>query len=160
MVVCYGRRVFRRLLFPIVFLLWLPPWPQAIVSRVVSSLQQSSAWATYILLQLVGMPVAKNGVILSIPGFNLEIAQECSSIRSSMILIITSIVLVYLFLDSAWRRGLVLLAVFPLTFLKNALRIFALSVLAVYVDPEIFSGRFHKQGGAVFFWLLSGPCCC
>ena len=150
---CFGRNVFRLLLFPIFFLFWVVPWPEFFLSRVVVALQQASASLTYFLFGLFGVPVGKNGVILSIPGLDVEVAKECSSIRSSVILLITSMVFAFLFLRSSWRRGLVILIAIPLSVAKNAVRIFVLSLLGTHVDPGFLTGRLHKQGGVVFFSL-------
>jgi exosortase len=160
-VLCFGRRVFHVLLFPLLFLLWGVPWPEIVVSSVVIALQQASAFLTYLLFEFVGVPVAKDGVVLSIPGLSIEVAKECSSIRSSLILLITSMVLTHLLLRSPWRRWLVILLTIPLSVVKNAVRIFTLSILATHVDPSFLTGRLHRQGGIVFFslsvialWLL------
>jgi exosortase len=158
---CLGRRVFHVLLFPLLFLLWGVPWPEIVVSRVIIALQQASAFLTYLLFEFVGVPVAKDGVVLSIPGLSIEVAKECSSVRSSLILVITSMVLTHLLLRSPWRRWLVILLTIPLSVVKNAVRIFTLSILATHVDPSFLTGRLHRQGGIVFFslsvialWLL------
>jgi exosortase len=160
-VLCFGRRVFNLLLFPLLFLFWVAPWPDFFLSRVVVALQQASATLTCFMFEAVGVPVAKNGVILSIPRLDIEVAKECSSMRSSLILIITSMVLAHLMLRSTWRRWLVIVLTIPLSVLKNAVRIFTLSMLATHVDPSFLTGRLHRQGGIIFFslsiialWLL------
>jgi exosortase len=150
---CFGRRVFHVLLFPIMFLLWLVPWPELFLSRVVTGLQQASASLAYFVFQLSGVPVGKDGVVLSIPGLSIEVASECSSIRSSIILVITSMVLVHVLLRSGLRRWLVIVLTLPLSVAKNAVRIFTLSILATHVDPSFLTGRLHRQGGIVFFSL-------
>jgi exosortase len=160
-VLCFGRQVFGRLLFPILFLFLVVPWPEFVLSRAVSALQQASASLTYLMFECLGVPVAKAGVVLSIPGLSIEVAKECSSIRSSLILVITGLVLTHLLLRSAWRRWLIILVTIPLSVGKNAVRIFTLSILATHVDPSFVTGRLHRQGGIVFFslslialWLL------
>jgi exosortase len=160
-VLCFGRRVFDLLLFPILFLFWVVPWPEFVLSRVVLALQQASASLTYFMFESVGVPVGRNGMILSIPGLDIEVAKECSGIRSTLILLITSMVLTFMFVRSSWRKGIVILAAIPLSIAKNAVRIFTLSVLATCVDRGFLAGRLHKQGGVLFFslavialWLL------
>jgi exosortase len=160
-VMCFGRRVFRLVLFPILFLFWVVPWPEFFLSRVVIALQQASATLTYIMFEALRVPVRKNGVILSIPGLDIEVAKECSSIRSSLILVITSMLLAHLLLRSAWRRRLVILLTIPLSVAKNAVRIVTLSMLGTHVDASFLTGRLHHQGGVIFFsfsviclWLL------
>ena len=152
-VLCFGTRVFQALKFPMLFLFWLVPLPDLVLGRIVAALQQTSASLTYLMFVSAGVPVGKDGVVLSIPGLSIEVAKECSSIRSSLILFITSMVLADLLLRSAWRKGLVILLTIPLSVAKNAVRIFTLSMLATHVDPGFLTGRLHRQGGVVFFSL-------
>jgi exosortase len=105
------------------------------------------------MFEVLGVPVGKNGVVLSIPSLDIEVAKECSSIRSSVILLITSLLLASIFVRSAWRRALVVLLTIPLSIAKNAVRIFTLSLLGTRVDPGFLTGRLHKEGGIVFFSL-------
>jgi len=63
-------------------------------------------------------------------------------------------VLAHLLLRSAWGKGLVILAAIPLSIAKNGFRIFTLSMLAVYVDPNYLHGWLHHQGGIVFFLVF------
>ena len=150
---CFGNGLFRRCLFPLCFLLWLVPVPHSVLNYVVSFLQHGSASAARMLFTAVGVPVSQDGVQLSIPGLTVEVADECSSIRSSLMLLVTTMVLAHLMLRSAWGKVVVVLAAIPLCLAKNGLRIFALSMLTVYVDPGYLHGRLHHNGGIVFFLL-------
>jgi len=98
--------------------------------------------------------VTQDGVRLTIPGLTLEVAEECSSIRSSLMLLVTTMVLAHLLLRSAWGKGVVILAAIPLSIAKNGVRIFTLSMLTVYVDPGFMHGGLHHQGGIVFFLVF------
>jgi exosortase len=102
------------------------------------------------------MPVAQKGMLLHIPGLTLEVAPECSSIRSSMMLVVTTMVLAHLLLRSPWKKTFIVLAAIPISVAKNGLRIFALGFLATRVDPSFLTGRLHRQGGFVFFLIAMG----
>jgi exosortase len=156
---CFGIGAFRTMLFPLLFLFWLVPLPAFALDRIVSLLQHYSASLTRLLFVAAGVPVSLDGVVLSIPGLDLEVAKECSSIRSSLMLMVTSMVLAHLFLRSPWRQGVVMVAAIPLSVVKNAVRIFTLSMLATHVDPGFLTGRLHHQGGIVFFLLTLGAIC-
>jgi exosortase len=150
---CFGGRIFQTCIFPLCFLLWLIPIPNIALNHVVYFLQQGSASAARFLFTIAGIPVSQDGAVVAIPGLTLEIAKECSSIRSSLMLVVTTMVMAHLLLRSIWGKALVILATIPLSIAKNGLRIFILSVLAVYVDPGFLKGRLHHQGGIVFFLL-------
>jgi exosortase len=148
---CFGARISFRLLFPLCFLFLLVPLPEAVLDRTVFFLQQESAYATRLLFAAAGVPVIRNGMFISIPGVTVEVARECSSIRSSLMLLVTTLVLAHLFLRSFWRKTLLVIAAIPLSIAKNAIRIFTLSMLGVHVDPGFLHGSLHKKGGVVFF---------
>ena len=149
-VACFGGRVFRACVFPLFFLLWLIPMPEIALNHIVALLQIGTASLTRLMLATVGVPVVQDGTILTIPGLRLEIAQECSSIRSSMMLIVSSMVMSYVLLRSYWGRGVVILAALPLAIFKNGLRVFTLAVLGAYVNPEVLNSPLHHQGGVLF----------
>jgi len=150
-VCCFGVRLFRRCAFPLLFLLWLVPMPDFVVNHVVELLQQGTAACVRILFTAVGVPVAQDGVALTIPGLTVAVAEECSSIRSSMMLVVSSMVMSYLLLRSYWGRALVMLAALPLCVAKNGLRVFTLALLGAYIDRGYLTGSLHHQGGALFF---------
>ena len=152
-VCCFGARISRMCVFPLCFLLWLVPVPEFALNRMVGFLQQGSASSAHLLFAIARVPVAQDGVVLSIPGLTLEVAKECSSIRSSMILLVTSMVLAQLLLRTVWGKALVTLAAIPFSIAKNGLRIFTLSMLGIYVDPGFLNGQLHHHGGIVFFLL-------
>ena len=158
---CYGPTAFRRATFPLCFLVLMTPLPDTLRNRVIVFLQYGSAVVTDWFFSLARIPYSRDGVIIVLPSVTIEIAQECSGIRSSLILVIGGLVLGHLFLRKMWTRAVMIGLLVPLTIAKNGLRIFALSTLGMYVDPSFLSGRLHRQGGIVFFaisfvalWLL------
>src|SRR5438128_238181 len=152
-VACFGARTARTLLFPLVFLFWMVPIPSFVLNKVVEFLQAESAAAARLIFSLIGVPVSQQGFVLSIPGVNIEVAQECSSIRSSAMLLVASMVLAQVSLRFPWSKALVIAATVPLSIAKNALRIVTLSMLGTRVDPGFLTGRLHHQGGIVFFMI-------
>ena len=152
-VVCFGARISRLFFFPLVFLFWMVPIPSFLLNKVVEFLQGGSALASRLMFSLIGVPVSQQGFVLSIPGLNIEVARECSSIRSSMMLLVASMVLAQVSLRSPWCKALVIAAAVPLSIAKNGLRIVTLSMLGTRGDPRFLSGRLHHQGGIVFFLI-------
>ena len=152
-VFCYGTHAFRTGMFPLLFLLLMTPLPDAVLERFISMLQNGSAVATCWLYSVAHIPYVRHGMVIALPKIEIYIAGECSGIRSTMVLLLCSIVLGHLYLKSPWTKTLLVLAVFPITVAKNGLRIFVLTTLGMYVDPSFLSGRLHHQGGFIFFGL-------
>jgi exosortase len=150
-VICFGVRTFRQFLFPLCFLFLMVPVPDFVLKWIVEFLQQQSAVAARVMFRAAGVPVAQDGVVLTIPGLEIEVARECSSIRSSLMLIVTTLVLAHLFLRSWWRKVVLVATAIPLSVAKNGLRIFTIGELGTRVDPGYLNGKFHHNGGIVFF---------
>jgi exosortase len=153
---CFGTGAFRRALFPLCFLFGMVPLPIFLMDLVIVLLQQGSAVCAHFLFAVAGVPVTREGLFLQIPRLTIEVARECSSIRSSSMLLVTTMVLAQLLLRSPWRKALVIAAAIPLSVAKNGLRIFVIAMLATRVDPSFLTGRLHHQGGIVFFLIALG----
>lgn len=153
-VLCMGVPASRELRFPLLFLFWLVPLPEFLLTRIENLLQQSSAFAAALFFHSAGVQVIRDGVWLSIPGLDLEVANECSSIRSSLILVVSTMLLAHLLLRTHWRKALVVLLALPLSVAKNGLRIFTIGILGTRVDESFLTGRLHHDGG-VFFFLFA-----
>ena len=149
----YGPYSFKAALFPLLFLFFAVPIPTAVLDGVIAILQRGSAEMAFVLLRLTGTPVFHDGVILTLPGLVVEVAPQCSGIRSGITLFIVSVLANHLLLSSWWKRSAFILATIPVLFLKNAIRIAALSLLAVHVDRRILDSQLHQEGGILFLML-------
>jgi len=147
----YGGKAVWTGLFPLGFLILMTPLPDAWRERVIVFLQHGSAVISDWFFNAANIPYTREGVIIVLPSVTIEIAQECSGIRSSLILFIAGLVLGHLFLRKIHSKIILVLLLVPLTIIKNAFRIFSLSTLGMYVNPSFLSGRLHHQGGIVFF---------
>jgi exosortase len=150
-VACYGMPAFRGARFALLFLLLMVPLPDAVMHRSIVALQNGSADVTCWFFRMAHIPYVREGTVLQLPKVEIYIAEECSGIRSTLVLLLSSLVLGHLYLRSWWSRVLLVLAVIPITIAKNGLRIFTLSTLGMYVDPSFLTGRLHHQGGFIFF---------
>ncbi len=147
----YGKTALRRAAFPMILLLVAIPFPDSLVQRIISLLQAQSASLSATLFSLIGIPVFKQGFLLTVPGVTIEVARECSGINSSIALVLTMLLVARQSITSSWRRVLFVAATIPLSILKNAIRITTLTVLALRVDPSFLTGKLHHQGGFVFY---------
>lgn len=147
---CYGARALRAAMFPLLFLVLMIPLPEPLLNGFVAALQRGSADVAYAIFRLVGAPVLRDGFVFSLPGVNIEVAAECSGIRSCEALLIVCLLAGHYFLRSSARKLVFLLAVVPVAIIKNAIRIATISLLSVYVDRGFLTGRLHHDGGVPF----------
>jgi exosortase len=149
----FGRDAFRAALFPLAFLCFTVPIPSFVIDGVTQFLKAGSTEVVAWLFTLTGTPFYRDGYVFALPTAVIEIADECSGIRSSIGLMLTGFLACNTFLQRGWTRAVLLGAVLPMTVLKNGIRIASLSLLAMYVDPEFLTGQLHHEGGIVFFVL-------
>lgn len=147
---CFGLAAVRAAAFPLAFLLLMAPMPELLMHKAEVALQHGSADVTQALMKLTGMTFFREGLTFALPGFNIEVARECSGIRSSTVFWITAAAASYLFLKSSWSRLALIILTVPILIFKNAVRITTLSWLGVNVTQDVLHGDLHRQGGVPF----------
>lgn len=143
--------------FPMAFLLFLIPPPDAMVIWLEDALVVASADVSAWMIGATGTPMVRNGTIFALPTIVLEVARECSGIRSTWVLFIVSLVAGHMLLESPWRRLALVLFVIPLGILRNGFRILTIALLCVHVGPHMVDSFIHHRGGPIFFVLSLGP---
>lgn len=156
-ILCFGWSTIRVLACPAVLLLFLIPFPTVVKNGLEAFLQHSSAEAAYWLFQLTNVPVHRDGVTFALPGITIEVAEECSGIRSSFVLFVTGLIAGGMFLSNPWHRFWFSLVTIPLGIIRNGLRVLTIGLLCVYVDPGMIHSFIHRRGGPVFFALSLIP---
>ncbi len=149
----FGKAAVKSAYFSFLFLFLTVPLPNFLLERIISLLQAGSAEITEVLFNLTGVPVLRDGLVFHLARVNIEVARECSGIRSTIALFILALPVVHYSLHSLWRKLFFLTCAFFMMILKNGIRIVTLSLLAMYVDPSFLSGTLHRDGGIVFFLL-------
>jgi exosortase len=149
----FGKAAFRAACFPLLFLFLMVPLPRILLDHVIYALQAGSAWITGIFFDLLGVPSLREGFVFHLARVNIEIAKECSGIRSSVVLLILALVVAHFLLRSFWRKTLFIACGLFMMVLKNGIRIATLTLLSMYVDPGFLYGRLHHEGGIIFFLL-------
>jgi exosortase len=147
----YGTRAAKTAMFPLAFLIFMVPLPQAALDSVTRFLQYWSTETAWQIFNLVGAPVQRDGYFFHLPGLTVEVAKQCSGIRSSMALFISGVLAAHLFLRTWPAKGALIAVVVPIAVLKNGLRITALTLSGYYIDERMLYGSLHTNGGMLFF---------
>jgi exosortase len=152
-ILLYGIQAYRTALFPLLFLIFIVPIPTALMDNIIYFLQVGSTEFTNLLFLFSGVPFLRDGFVFHLPNVSVEVAKECSGIRSSMAIFIVAILAGYMFLKSYWKIIFLVICAVLIAMFKNGIRILTLSLLGNYVDPRILSSSLHKEGGTPFFIL-------
>lgn len=155
--VLFGAKAIRAQIFAILFILLITPFPVAVRESIQIFFQHTSAEAAYWGIKLIGVPIFREGLIFEMPTISMEVAPQCSGLRSSLVLFITSLVASYLFLKSPWKRAVFVSLFIPIGIIRNAIRITVLAWQCYYIDPAMIDGWFHRQGGQPLFAVTLIP---
>jgi exosortase len=147
----YGIDFFKYLAFPLLFLFFMVPFPSFLMDQLIYALQVGSTEAVDALFAVTGVSYLREGFVYHVPGQSIEVAKACSGIRSGLALFITALLAGHLFLNTWWKKVILVVCIFPITIFKNGIRIVSLTLLGAYVDPRILQGSLHRDGGIPFF---------
>ncbi|MES2354977.1 MAG: exosortase-associated protein EpsI, B-type [Pseudomonadota bacterium] len=151
-----GPRTLRALWFPIAFLLFLVPLPGSIMDALLMPLKQFVSTVVDQGLFLLGYPIARNGVVLTIGSYQLLIADACAGLNSIIALSGIGFAFVYLAGHMArWHNVLLVASVLPIALLANVLRV-AFLTLITYHFGDAMGQRFHDVAGMVEAFLALG----
>lgn len=151
----FGFKSLTRGLFPVLFLLFAVPVPAPIMDRVVLLIAGASVYVTSKLFTMLQVPFVREGVTFYLPAYTLVVGPECAGWRSSLALIILSLLAGHLFLKRASNKIWLVAVSIPVIIIKNAIRIVLLYYLAYYLDERFMeSGFIHRSVGYFMFGLV------
>jgi len=155
-IVVFGRKSAKAAWFPLVFLGFTIPFPDPLLNRIIYYLQAGSADVAEVIFDWSGLPVLRDGFFFRLPTLSIEVAKECSGIRSSIALLILALLVAHFSFSKFWKKAVFVIAGLLMMIVKNGVRIATLTILANYVDPNFLYGRLHHEGGVVFFLIGLG----
>ena len=161
-----GWKVLRTVAFPLAFLALMIPLPAIIYNQVTFPLQLLASRLSSSWLELLGVPVLREGNVLVLPNYSLEVVEACSGIRSLMSLIALAVAYGYFAEKRHWVRITLVVLMLPIAVASNAMRVVGAGVLTYWFGPHAAEGFFHLfQGWLIFVsavacmllvhWLLS-----
>jgi exosortase len=145
-----GWNFFRAVLFPWAFLLFMIPIPTLLYNQITFPLQLLASRVAADVLQLLNVPVLREGNVITLPNIVLEVAKACSGIRSLMSLTCLAIIYGYLMERRITVRWALALISLPIAVAANSARIIGTGLMAQYWDPDKAKGFYHIFEG----WLV------
>jgi len=125
------------------------------MDRIVLLIAGASVYVTSALFTVLQVPFIREGVTFYLPAFTLVVGPECAGWRSSLALIILSLVAGHLFLKKVSNKILLVAVAIPLIIIKNGVRIVLLYYIAYYLDERFMeSGFLHRSVGYFMFVLV------
>lgn len=147
----------RLLWFPLFFLLFMIPLPEALVSAVTGPLKSAvSAVATQLLYSL-GYPVGRSGVVLTVGQYNLLVADACAGLNSMFTLEALGMLYMNLMNYKSVARNVTLaILLIPISFAANIIRVMILVLVTYHFGDAAGQGFVHGFAGMVLFMVALG----
>jgi len=137
--------------FALFFMLTMFPVPDFINTRIMLQLRLISSKLGVAMIQVYGLPVARQGNIIDLGFTKLQVVDACSGLHSLISLLVLCLLLVYFFKDHIWKRTVLLLSSIPLAIFTNSMRIAMTAILFKYFGVEVAEGFFHGFSGLLIF---------
>ncbi len=147
----FGFKIFKELLLPIAFLVFMVPIPVTIYDALALPLRGLVSIFATEGMQACGIPVLREGNVIILPNVSLEVVEACSGMRSLISLIALGTAYAFLMLEGAWRKTLLIIATIPIAVITNIARVFITGVLARYYGAQVAEGFFHDFAGYIVF---------
>jgi exosortase len=138
--------------FPFFYLAFVIPPPDWLMDRLTAPLKVFVSYVTTGGLQLLGIPVFREGVTLMVAQYQLLVEDACSGMNSMTGLVAISLFYIYLLRNASWRYSLLLVAlVIPIAIVANIIRVATLVLLTFYFGDAVAQGFLHMAAGLLLF---------
>jgi exosortase len=159
----FGTAALRRYSFALFFLIFMVPLPIALYSRIASPLQLLVSQVASEVLNLAGIPVYREGNLMTLPGgVSMFVAEACSGIRQLTGFLALTTAVAYLVPRPWWYRAALVASSIPIALGANVTRVFLTGVIMYKINPQFAGGAYHTLEGLLmmgFGLVLLGALC-
>ena len=152
LLVFVGPRALRLVWFPLFFLLFMVPLPEALVATVTAPLKSAVSAAASALLYHSGYPVGRSGVVMTVGPYQLLVADACAGLNSMFTLEALGMLYMKLMGYTSVRRNIALAVLLvPTAFLANVVRVMILVLVTYHYGDASGQGFVHGFAGMALF---------
>lgn len=147
----WGKRGVQTLWFPLLFLVFLIPLPVVVIELMTWQMKEWIALTSVGLLDALGYPVARSGMIILVGQYQMLVANACSGLHSMLSLSALGMLYVYLAARRDRLRAMLLLgSVLPIALAANVFRTLVLLLVTFHAGDA--AGRYwHELMGTIIF---------
>ena len=146
-----GWGLLRLFIFPVLLLIMMIPLPDLITKALTFPLQLISSQLATAFLQLIGIPVFRQGNIIDMGVRQMQIVDACSGLRYILALLALGVIFCYFYQRKLWKIIILLLVLVPATIFANALRVAGMGIY-----PILLVGFWHAFSGWLIFVFCFG----
>ncbi len=149
-----GPAALKAVWFPLFFLVFMIPLPEALVAAVTAPLKSAVSAVASQLLYLIGYPVGRSGVLLTVGPYQLMVADACAGLNSMFTLEALGMLYMNLMNYTSVRRNVALaVLLIPIAFCANIVRVMILVLVTYHYGDAAGQGFVHGFAGIVLFMV-------
>lgn len=148
----FGSAALKSQWFPFFFMLFMIPLPGPVVGMLTMPMKMAVSYVVEHILYAFGLPIARTGVILQIGQYQLLVADACAGLQT--LLTLEALGLFYLNVvrhTSVFRNVWLAIAIIPISFTANVVRVIILTLVTFYFGDAAGQGFLHGFAGMVLF---------
>lgn len=150
----HSLRGLRLVWFPLFFLLFMVPLPEALVAAVTAPLKSAVSAVASNLLYALGYPVGRSGVVMTVGPYQLLVADACAGLNSMFTLEALGMLYMNLMRYTSPARNIALaLLLVPTAFAANIVRVMILVLVTYHFGDAAGQGFVHGFAGMVLFMV-------
>ena len=140
--------------FPLFFLIFMIPLPEALVAAVTAPLKSAVSAVATNLLYMMGYPVGRAGVVMTVGPYELLVADACAGLNSMFTLEALGMLYMNLMNYTNIARNVALaLLLIPISFAANIVRVMILVMVTYHFGDAAGQGFVHGFAGMVLFMV-------
>ena len=140
-----GKAFVREIGFALFFLLFMIPIPM--LDRLSFPLKMLATRMSVPLVTGLGIPVYREGTVLFLPGFTMEIATACSGLKALVLVTAVGTLYAYMTLDTLGKRAALVATCVPIALVANVGRIVIIAILSLRLSTESLFHLVHDYSG-------------
>ena len=147
-----GLGALRVVWFALFFMIFMIPLPEALVAAVTAPLKSAVSAVAASMLYLLGYPVGRSGVIMTVGPYQLLVADACAGLNSLFTLEALGLLYMNLMRYQSLARNVALaLLIVPISFAANVVRVIVLVLVTYHFGDAAGQGFVHGFAGLVLF---------
>jgi exosortase len=149
----YGDKVFRKIWFPILFIIFMLPTPLVIITWASFKLKLFAAQISAFLLNKMGIMAIREGSMIYMRESYVVVDDVCSGLRSLISLTALGSLFAYMFKGPVWKKTLLFLSTIPIAVITNVFRVIILASVSEIWGAKYAEGFLHDATGFMVFVL-------
>ncbi len=149
----FGKSISSKILFPLLFLVFMFPLPIAILNTVAFPMKLLAAKTAATIVGFAGIPIFQEGFNITIPVGTLLVGNPCSGLRSLLSFMMLGAIFAYLGQMGTIKKYLLFLFSIPIALLSNIIRVTILILIMHFfgIDAASPESIWHDASGVFVF---------